>query len=96
MSQANNSYQAKKPSFPPRPGGQNAPRPGGQGAPRPGGQTGPRPGGQNVPRPGGQTFVRKPIDRSAHSQDRRVPMVFVNENIKAPTIIIIDEEGNNV
>jgi translation initiation factor IF-3 len=29
-------------------------------------------------------------------QDRRVPMVFVNENIKAPTIVIIDEEGNNV
>jgi translation initiation factor IF-3 len=29
-------------------------------------------------------------------QDRRAPMVFVNENIKAPTIIIIDEEGNNV
>ena len=29
-------------------------------------------------------------------QDRRVPMVFVNENIKAPTIIIIDEDGNNL
>jgi len=33
---------------------------------------------------------------SRSSQDRRAPMVFVNENIKAPTIIIIDEEGNNV
>ncbi|HCB52115.1 TPA: hypothetical protein DEP21_06180 [Patescibacteria group bacterium] len=26
----------------------------------------------------------------------RVPMVFVNENIKAPNIVIIDEEGKNL
>ena len=30
------------------------------------------------------------------AQDRRAPMVFVNENIKAPNIIIIDEEGINM
>ncbi|MDD3263117.1 MAG: translation initiation factor IF-3 [Candidatus Absconditabacteria bacterium] len=57
-----------------------------------------------TPRPVGAkpAFVsrpaQKPVDRSHSSgfQDRRAPMVFVNENIKAPTIIIIDEEGNNV
>jgi hypothetical protein len=30
------------------------------------------------------------------AQDRRAPMVFVNENIKAPNIIVIDEEGTNL
>lgn len=44
-------------------------------------------------------FVKKPINRSSNSSwfhDRRVPMVFVNDNIKAPTIIIIDEDGTNI
>ena len=37
----------------------------------------------------------KPL-RMVSAQDRRAPMVFVNENIKAPNIIIIDEEGINM
>lgn len=51
------------------------------------------------PKPSGQSPVQKSGERSSHAsgfQDRRVPMVFVNENIKAPTIVIIDEEGNNI
>lgn len=32
--------------------------------------------------------------RMVSAQDRRAPMVFVNESIKAPNIIIIDEEGS--
>lgn len=35
-------------------------------------------------------------NKSFWSQDRRVPMVFVNENIKAPNIVIIDEDGINI
>ena len=34
--------------------------------------------------------------RMVSAQDRRAPMVFVNENIKAPNIVIIDEEGTNL
>ncbi len=52
-----------------------------------------------VQRPSGQRPMQKPVNRSAGPsgfQDRRAPMIFVNESIKAPTIIIIDEEGNNV
>lgn len=52
-----------------------------------------------TPRPAGQNSAQKPVVRTSSPsgfQDRRVPMVFVNENIKAPTIIIIDEEWNNV
>lgn len=63
----NHSYQAKKPSFPPRPAGFKP--------------------------------VQKPVNRASSSsgfQDRRAPMVFVNESIKAPTIIIIDEEWINL
>lgn len=56
------------------------------------------------PQQNSSSFQRQPYrsnqwsneNKSFWSQDRRVPMVFVNENIKAPTIIIIDEEGNNV
>lgn len=46
------------------------------------------------------SFQRQPFrsnqwsNKRIWSQDRRVPMVFVNENIKAPTIVIIDEENN--
>ncbi|AHB41782.1 hypothetical protein P148_SR1C00001G0997 [candidate division SR1 bacterium RAAC1_SR1_1] len=84
MPQQNNSYQQKKPSFTPRPAGAK-PAFGGKPA------FGAKPA--FVSRP-----AQKPIDRSHSSgfQDRRAPMVFTNENIKAPTIIIIDEEGTNV
>lgn len=41
------------------------------------------------------TSSPRPV-RVVSAQDRRAPMVFVNENIKAPNIIIIDEEGTNM
>jgi len=41
------------------------------------------------------TSAPRPV-RMVSAQDRRAPMVFVNENIKAPNIIVIDEEGTNL
>ncbi len=47
-----------------------------------------------------QKPVYKPATSTSNKtfshQDRKIPMVFVNENIKAPNIIIIDEEWNNI
>lgn len=59
---------------------------------------------QNYPqKTNAPSFQRQPYrpqwsneNKTFWSQDRRVPMVFVNENIKAPTIIIIDEDGTNI
>ena len=60
-----------------------------------------KPHSSSAPRPGG--FPARPAGSASRPsgprpvfQDRKAPMIFVNENIKAPTIIIIDEDGTNV
>lgn len=40
-------------------------------------------------------FGGRPGSRQSF-HDRRAPMVYTNENIKAPNIVIIDEDGTNL
>lgn len=46
------------------------------------------------PRP--QSTAPKPQGTVSKSFDRRPQMVYTNEQIKAPTIIILDEQGVSV
>jgi len=41
-------------------------------------------------------FIKKPYEKKFASNANRVRMVFINENIKAPNMMIIDDEKNNL
>lgn len=41
-------------------------------------------------------FIKKPYEKKINSDYNRARIVFINENIKAPSIMIIDDEKNNL
>lgn len=41
-------------------------------------------------------FIKKPYEKSFSSDSNRARMVFINDNIKAPNMMIIDDEKNNL
>jgi len=41
-------------------------------------------------------FVKKPYEKKFASDANRVRMVFINDNIKAPSMMVIDDEKNNL
>jgi len=41
-------------------------------------------------------FAKKPFIKKFVSDPNRAKIIFINDNIKAPTIMIIDDEKNNL
>jgi hypothetical protein len=42
------------------------------------------------------TFVKKPYEKKFASDSNRARMVFINDNIKAASMMIIDDEKTNL
>jgi hypothetical protein len=41
-------------------------------------------------------FVKKPYEKKFASDANRVRIIFINDNIKAPNMMVIDDEKNNL